>query len=56
MSEIIDANINDIISELKHRKRRANIKLVQKAYDYIIKTNHPIVANYIKSLDLMELE
>ena len=30
--------------------------IVQKAYDYIIKTNHPIVANYIKSLDLMELE
>ena len=30
--------------------------IVQKAYDYIIKTNHPIVASYIKSLDLMELE
>ena len=33
MSDIIDANINDIITELKKRKRKANIKLVQKAYD-----------------------
>ena len=34
MSEIKDANINDIIIELKKRKRRANIKLVQKAYEF----------------------
>ena len=33
MSDIIDANINDIITELKKRKRKANIKLVQRAYD-----------------------
>ena len=33
MSDIIDANINEIITELKKRKRKANIKLVQRAYD-----------------------
>ena len=33
LSEIKDAGIYDIISELKRRKRRANIKLVQKAFD-----------------------
>ena len=39
MSEITDANINDIITELKKRKRRANVKLVQKAYEFANK-NH----------------
>ena len=34
MAEIKDASINDIITELKKRKRRANIKLVQKAYEF----------------------
>ena len=34
MTEISDANINDIILELKKRKRRANIKLVQKVYEF----------------------
>ncbi len=34
MSEIQDAGINDILTELKKRKRRANIKLVQKAYEF----------------------
>ena len=34
MSEIKDASINDIIIELKRRKRRANVKLVQKAYEF----------------------
>ena len=39
MSEIKDASINDILTELKKRKRRANVKLVQKAYDFASK-NH----------------
>ena len=34
MSEIKDFNINDIITELKKRKRKANTKLVQKAYEF----------------------
>ena len=34
MSEIKEVNINDIITELKNRKRRANIKLVSKAYEF----------------------
>lgn len=34
MSEIQEANINDIVTELKRRKRRANIKLVVKAYEF----------------------
>ena len=34
MSEIKDATINDLITELKKRKRKANIKLVQKAYEF----------------------
>ena len=34
MSEIKDASINDLITELKRRKRKANIKLVQKAYEF----------------------
>ena len=33
MSDIRDANINDIVTELRRRKRRANIKLVLKAYN-----------------------
>ena len=68
MSERKDASINDIIIELKKRKRRANIKLVQKAYDlsnkkhmgqnrksgepYII---HPLQVGYILTcIDLYE--
>ncbi len=39
MSEIKDASINDIIIELKRRKRRTNVKLVQKAYEFANK-NH----------------
>ena len=34
MSETQDASINDILTELKKRKRRANVKLVQKAYEF----------------------
>ena len=37
MAEIVDANINEIITELKKRKRRANVKLVQKAYEFASK-------------------
>ena len=29
LSDIKDANINDIVNELKRRKKKANIKLVQ---------------------------
>ena len=34
MTENKEAEINDIIAELKKRKRKANIKLVLKAYDF----------------------
>lgn len=34
MTENKEAGINDIIAELKKRKRKANIKLVLKAYDF----------------------
>jgi len=34
MSEMKNANIMDIIRELKKRKRRANVKLVQKAFEF----------------------
>ena len=34
MSEVKEVNITDVISELKKRKRKANIKLVQKAYEF----------------------
>ena len=39
LSEIKDATINDIITELKRRKRRVNVKLIQKAYEFSNK-NH----------------
>ena len=68
LSEIKDANINDILLELKRRKKRANIKLVQRAFDlsnqkhanqfrksgepYII---HPLQVGYILAcIDLDE--
>jgi len=34
MSEIKEANINDILTELRKRKKRANLKLVSKAYEF----------------------
>ena len=34
MSEVKEVNINDIISELKKRKRKANTKLVQRAFEF----------------------
>ena len=34
MSEIKEANINDVLIELKRRKRRANVKLVLSAYNF----------------------
>ena len=34
MSEVTDASISDILYELKRRKRKANIKLVSKAYEF----------------------
>jgi len=68
MSEIKDANINDIITELKKRKRKANIKLVQKAYEFASKNHegqlrksgepyiiHPLnVAYILATIDLDE--
>lgn len=68
MSEIIDASINDIITELKKRKRRANVKLVQKAYEFASKNHegqlrksgepyiiHPLdVAYILTTIDLDE--
>ena len=68
MSEIKDADINDIIAELRKRKRRANIRLVQKAYDFANKNHkdqfrksgepyiiHPLnVAYILTTLDLDE--
>lgn len=68
MSEIKDADINDIIVELKKRKRRANTKLVQKAYDFAYKNHegqfrrsgepyiiHPLnVAYILATIDLDE--
>ena len=37
MSEVTDASISDILYELKKRKRKANIKLVSKAYEFSYK-------------------
>lgn len=68
MSEIKDFSINDIIAELKKRKRKANIKLVQKAYEYANKNHagqlrksgepyiiHPLnVAYILTTIDLDE--
>ena len=68
MSEIKDADIDDIIAELRKRKRRANIRLVQKAYDFANKNHkdqfrksgepyiiHPLnVAYILTTLDLDE--
>jgi len=34
LSEVRDTSINDIIIEMKRRKRRANVKLIQKAYEF----------------------
>ena len=39
MSEVLDASINDIINELKKRKKKPNTKLVMKAYNYA-NSNH----------------
>ena len=46
LSEIKDATINDILLELKRRKKRANIKLVQKAFDL---SNHKHANQFRKS-------
>ena len=68
MSERKDASINDIIIELKKRKRRANIKLVQKAYEFAYRNHegqhrksgepyiiHPLnVAHILATIDLDE--
>jgi len=68
MSEIKDATINDILTELKKRKRRVDIKLVQKAYEYASKNHegqfrksgepyiiHPVnVAYTLATIDLDE--
>ena len=34
MSEVKEVTIDDVISELKKRKRKANTKLVQRAYEF----------------------
>ena len=68
MSDIKDASINDIILELKRKKKKANIKLVQKAYDFAHKNHdgqlrksgepyiiHPLnVAYILATIDLDE--
>ena len=37
MSEVTDASISDILYELKRRKRKANLRLVSKAYEFSYK-------------------
>jgi len=68
MSEIKDASINDIITELKRKKRKVNVKLVQKAYEFAAKNHegqlrksgepyiiHPVnVAYILASIELDE--
>ena len=68
MSDVLDANIDDIIIELKKRKKRPNIKLITKAYNYANSNHknqlrksgepyiiHPLQVAYILStLDLDE--
>ena len=40
MSEVKEVNINDIILELKKRKRKANTKLVQRAFEFANKKHN----------------